>query len=91
MPFINVLFNLPNLFFNPRDALLLQPFLTSLLSTGTTTLPYEVLARVSCPVPLWRKARMEGWIGSESRIHNIELPNLRYLSYVLTKPTLAIR
>lgn len=52
MPFINVLFNLPIFFFAPRDALLLQPFLTNLLSTGTTTLPHEVLARVSCPVPL---------------------------------------
>lgn len=35
---------------------------------------------------------MEGCIGSESRIHNIELPTFgTYLSYVLTKPTLEIR
>lgn len=80
----------PKFFFNPRDALLLQPFLTNLLGTGTTTLPHEVLARVSSPVPLWRKARMDGCIGSESRIHNIELPTLGTW-YVLTKPTLAIR
>lgn len=31
------LFNLP-IFFDPRDALLLQPFLTSLLGTGSTTI-----------------------------------------------------